>query len=164
MSTIKDGQGKDSYLSFTLGTEKFATHVDKVLNILEMRTITKVPQAPEYMKGVINLRGNVLPVIDLRIKLNIEAKAYSVDTCIIVFNLTTKSDNLIVGALVDDVNEVLELGEGDIEPAPSIGTMYDSDFIIGMSHWNNSFIMLLNIESVLANDCVLIKSKDEIEL
>jgi len=161
MSEFKSKNSIESYLSFSLGDEKFAAHVDKVLNILEMRPITKVPQAPDYMKGVINLRGNVLPVIDLRIKFGVENKRFTVDTCIIVLSVKVDSEIIMVGALVDEVNEVLELSKKDIEPSPSIGTKYNPEFINGMYRVDESFIMILNIDHVFAADNMLIGKKQE---
>ena len=161
MSEFKNKNAIESYLSFSLDDEKFAVHVDKVLNILEMRPITKVPQSPDYMNGVINLRGNVLPVIDLRIKFGVENKSFTVDTCIIVLSVKVDAEIIMVGALVDEVNEVLELSETDIEPAPSIGSKYNPEFINGMYRVNESFIMILNIDHVFATDSMLIEKKQE---
>ncbi|OFX80898.1 MAG: hypothetical protein A2X12_02100 [Bacteroidetes bacterium GWE2_29_8] len=161
MSELKSKNTIKSYLSFSLGKEKFAAHVDKVLNILEMRPITKVPQAPDYMNGVINLRGNVLPIIDLRIKFGIEDKSFTVDTCIIVLSVKLDDEVIMLGALVDEVNEVLELSENDIEPAPSIGSKYNPEFIKGMHRVNENFIMILNIDHVFATDNMLIEKKQE---
>jgi len=121
----------NSFLSFKLGDEEFAAHVGKVLNILEMTKITEVPRAPEYMKGVINLRGTVLPVIDTRIKFGMPATAYTTNTCIIVLDIDMDGESIHVGALVDSVQAVLEFNSTDIMPAPSIGSKYRSEFIEG---------------------------------
>ena len=101
----------DSYLSFKLGDELFAANVAKVLNILEMVKITKVPKAPEYMKGVINLRGNVLPVIDTRTKFGMTPTEFTKNTCILVLDIIVDGEDIQVGALVDSVQEVLEITE-----------------------------------------------------
>jgi len=151
MSVNKTNEIK-SYLSFRLSEEIFAANVYKVLNILEMRTITKIPQAPDYMKGVINLRGNVLPVVDLRIKFGLPITEITVDTCIIVLNINLDGGSIMVGALVDAVKEVLELNDEDIEPAPSIGTKYNANFIQGMYRVNENFVMILNIDHVFNTD------------
>lgn len=151
-----------TYLSFRLDEEVFAITVFKVLNILEMRPITKVPQSPEYMKGVINLRGNVLPVIDLRVKFGMPAIEQTVDTCIIVLNLNMGGDTVLLGIQVDAVKEVLELREDQIEPSPSIGTKYNNTFIQGMFRVNENFIMILNIDKVFASeDIVSVKESAE---
>ena len=101
----------NSYLSFKLGDELFAVNVGKVLNILEMTRITKVPNSPEYMKGVINLRGSVLPVIDMRVKFGLELTEETVNTCILVLDIEIDNESVKVGALVDAVSEVLEIEE-----------------------------------------------------
>lgn len=142
----------NSYLSFNLGDEEFATHVGKVLNILEMTDITAVPRSPEYMKGVINLRGTVLPVIDTRIKFGMTPTVYTTNTCIVVMEVEMEGDTVQVGALVDSVQAVLELDDSQIQPPPSIGSKYKSEFIYGMAKSNEKFIMLLNMEKVFSSD------------
>jgi len=150
----------NSYLSFNLGDEEFATHVGKVLNILEMTDITEVPRSPEYMKGVINLRGTVLPVIDTRIKFGMTPTVYTTNTCIVVMEVEMEGDTVQVGALVDSVQAVLELDDTQIQPPPSIGSKYKSEFIYGMAKSKEKFIMLLNMEKVFSSDeIVSIKEK-----
>lgn len=138
----------NSYLSFNLGEEQFAAHVGKVLNILEMTKITEVPKAPEYMKGVINLRGTVLPVVDTRIKFGMTPTEYTTNTCIVVMEVDMEGDIVQVGALVDSVQAVLEIEESQIQPPPSIGSKYKSEFIYGMAKLDDRFIMLLDMEKV----------------
>ncbi len=142
----------NSFLSFKLGDEEFAAHVGKVLNILEMTRITEVPKAPEYMKGVINLRGTVLPVIDTRIKFGMPATAYTTNTCIIVLDIEVDGESIHVGALVDSVQAVLEFDESQILPAPSIGSKYRSEFIEGVANVDDKFIMILNMDAVFSSD------------
>ncbi len=142
----------NSYLSFKLGEEEFAAHVGKVLNILEMTKITEVPKAPVYMKGVINLRGTVLPVIDTRIKFGMSPTVYTANTCIIVLDIDMDGESIHVGALVDSVQAVLELDKEHIMPAPSIGSKYKSEFIEGVANIDDKFIMILNMDSVFSND------------
>ncbi|MBI9052532.1 MAG: chemotaxis protein CheW [Bacteroidales bacterium] len=150
----------NSYLSFNLGEEEFATHVSKVLNILERTEITEVPRSPDYMKGVINLRGTVLPVIDTRIKFGMTPTEYTTNTCIVVMEVEMEGDTVHVGALVDSVQAVLELEDSQIQPPPSIGSKYKSEFIYGMAKNNEKFIMLLNMEKVFSSDeIVSIKEK-----
>ncbi len=141
-----------SYLTFKLGEEEYAAHVSKVLNILEMTKITKVPKAPEYMKGVINLRGMVLPVIDTRIKFGMEETEYTDKTCIVVMDLDIDGDIVHVGALVDEVVAVLEIDPDQIEPAPSIGTTYQSEFIAGVAKVDEKFIMILDMIKVFSTE------------
>jgi len=142
----------NSYLSFNLGEEEFAAHVGKVLNILEMTKITVVPKAPEYMKGVINLRGTVLPVVDTRIKFGMSPTEYTTNTCIVVMEIEMEGDIVQVGALVDSVQAVLEIDDTQIQPPPSIGSKYKSEFIYGMAKLDERFIMLLDMEKVFSSD------------
>lgn len=145
-----------SYLTFKLGKESFAANVGKVLEILEVQHITKVPKSPEYMTGVINLRGNVLPVIDTRIKFGLSKTECTVNTCIIVINVEMNSESIIVGAMVDSVQEVLEIQESQIQPSPSIGSKYKAEFLDGMIKYHDEFIMLLNIDKVFSADELII--------
>ena len=135
----------DSYLTFRLGGEDYAAHVNKVLNILEMTRITKVPKAPDYMKGVINLRGMVLPVIDTRIKFGMPETEYTDKTCIIVMDLEIDSELVHVGALVDEVVAVLEINESQLEPPPGIGNSFRLDFITAVAKVEDNFIMILDL-------------------
>lgn len=141
-----------SYLSFKLGEEMFATNVEKVREILQLTKITKVPQAPDYMLGVINLRGIVLPVIDTRVKFKLPLTEHTENTCIVVLSIEMDNESLMLGAMVDSVMEVFELSEDQIKPSPSIGSKYKSDFITGMVRLDDHFIMLLNMEQVFSTD------------
>jgi purine-binding chemotaxis protein CheW len=145
----------NSYLSFKLEDETFAVEVAKVLEILEIPPITKVPKSPTYMTGVINLRGNVLPVIDTRLKFGMSTTEYTVNTCIVVFKVDIGQESLILGALVDSVQEVLEIDQNQIHPSPSIGNKYRSEFILGMARVNDSFLMILNIDDVFSAEDVM---------
>ncbi len=140
----------NSYLTFKLGEEEYAAHVSKVLSIMEMTKITKVPKSPEYMKGVINLRGQVLPVVDTRIKFGMTATEYTKNTCIVVMEVEMGNDIIQVGSLVDSVQEVLEISEDQIQPPPSIGSKYQSEFIYGMAKIDEKFIMLLDMDKVFS--------------
>jgi purine-binding chemotaxis protein CheW len=145
----------NSYLSFRIGTETFAANVKNVLNILEMTKITSVPKAPGYMKGVINLRGSVLPVIDSRLKFNLEESDFTSNTCIVVLELHIGSEPIIIGTIVDAVKEVLEIEDNSILPPPSIGTSYRTNFLKGMYKSEDGFIMLLDAEKVFANEEII---------
>lgn len=152
----------NSYLSFKLGEEEFAAHVGKVLNILEMTKITEVPKAPEYMKGVINLRGTVLPVIDTRIKFGMQPTDYTTNTCIIVLDIEVDGESIHIGALVDAVQAVLEIDKSKIMPPPSIGSKYKSEFIEGVASIDDKFIMILDMDAVFSiQDVVNLKDKTE---
>ncbi len=152
MSETKTGGTLTSYLSFRLGEEMFAADVSKVLEILEMRSITKVPRSPSYMRGVINLRGSVLPVLDTRIKFGMPATEDTVDTCIVVLNVIMEGEPLTLGALVDSVEEVLELTETDIEAPPTIGSKFNPEYMHGMVKMDDNFIMVLNVDKVFSTD------------
>ncbi len=147
----------NSYLSFKLGEEVYAANVSKVLNILEMTKITKVPKAPDYMKGVINLRGTVLPVIDTRIKFGLSATELSINTCILVLEIVVEGEHLHVGGLVDAVQEVLEIEEHQILPPPNLGNRYRSEFINGMYKVNDEqFIMMLDMDKIFNSEDISI--------
>ena len=139
------------YLTFKLADEIFAVDVAKVREILEWTTITKVPQTPDYMCGVINLRGSVVPVIDLKQKFGMATTDKTVNTCIIVVEVQQEAEILVLGALADSVQEVFELEPTQIEPAPKIGTNLNTDFIQGMGKQNETFIMILDIDRVFVD-------------
>jgi len=141
-----------SYLTFKLGEEQYGIHVSQVLNILKMVKVTEVPKSPEYMKGVINLRGSVLPIIDIRIKFGMPEKEYTNNTCIIVMDLDMDGETTYLGTIVDEVLSVHEIEEKQIEPPPSIGNKYKSEFIYGMAKVEENFIMLLDMQKVLSVD------------
>lgn len=142
----------NSWLSFKLGVETFASNVSKVLNILEMQDITEVPKTPNYMMGVINLRGTVLPVIDSRIKFGMDPIQITSNTCILVLNVEVEEKLIMVGALVDAVEEVLEIDDKDIQESPTIGTKYRTEFIEGMIEKGDGFIMLLDMDKIFSTD------------
>jgi len=144
-----------TYLSFKLGEEVFAINVSKVLNILEMKPITRVPKSPDYLIGVINLRGNVLPVVDLRIKFGLPEISITVDTNIIVLSIEKDGETIMLGILIDAVREVLEFKNDEISPSPAIGTKYSSAFIKGMWRVNENFIMILDIDKVFSFEDVI---------
>lgn len=148
-------QKVDSYLSFRLGHESFAVRVSKVIEILEVPHITKVPKSPPFMRGVINLRGTVLPVIDTRLKFSLEGIADTVNTCIIVFNINFNSEEMMVGALVDAVQEVFEMDEDTLMPPPSIGGKFKTEFIRGMAKKNDDFVMVLEVDKIFSNDEII---------
>jgi purine-binding chemotaxis protein CheW len=149
---MKNKYKSNSFLSFTLGNEFFATNVAKVLNILEMMKITKVPKMPDYMLGVINLRGSVLPLIDLRIKFGMKQTEYTTNTCILVLEVKIEKDLLKVGALVDSVQEVFEITPEEIQPPPQIGSKYKSEFIYGIAKISEEFIMLLDMDKIFSTE------------
>ncbi len=140
------------YLTFNLGEESFALDVSHVREILEFTTVTKVPKTPSYMRGVINLRGSVVPVLDMRLKFGMSITEKTVDTCIIVVEVSFEGENTIIGALVDSVQEVFELEPDQIEPAPKIGTQLKTEFIKGMGKKDDRFIIMLDIDKVFSSE------------
>jgi len=140
------------YLTFKLSDEIFAIDVSKVREILEFTSITKVPQTPEFMRGVINLRGSVVPVIDLRLNFGMECTEQTVNTCIIVVEVNLGGELIVLGALADSVQEVMEMEPDKIEPAPHLGTKLNTEFIKGMGKIDNEFVMILDIDKVFAAD------------
>jgi len=151
-----------SYLTFKLGEETFASHVNNVVKILEMQKITEVPKAPDFMKGVINLRGSVLPVIDARIKFGFKPLPYSEKTCILVLSIQVENELTEVGAIVDAVLDVLEYPAAEILPPPNLGSRYKTDFVDGVMKLKEKFIMILNMNSVFSTDDIInLKTKTE---
>ena len=143
-----------SYLTFNLQDELFAINVGKVLEILEIKPITKVPKSPAFMKGVINLRGNILPVIDARIKFALPPADFTVDTCIIVLSINNEKESLLVGAIVDSVQKVIDIPDEAIQGSPGLGAMYREDFITGIGKVEENFVMILNIDKVFSDEDV----------
>ena len=138
------------YLTFNLGGEGYGLEILKVQEIIGMQTITKMPKTPDYVKGVINLRGKVIPVIDLRLKFGMEAQEVTRETCIIMVQVEKAHTSLIIGIMVDAVSEVLNIAENQIEAAPSLGTQVDTRFILGMAKTKNAVKILLDIDQVLS--------------
>lgn len=147
----------NSYLTFSLGEELFASNVKNVINIVELSKITKVPQMPEYMLGIINLRGMVLPVIDARRKFGLPVTDFTVNTCILVMEVVVNNSIIHVGTLVDSVKEVIEINENEIKDPPSIGFNLNSFFITGVYKKadEDTFILILNMDSVFSTEEVV---------
>lgn len=143
------------YLTFTLGKELFAVDVAQVREVLDLTTITKIPRTPDYMRGVINLRGSVVPVIDLRLKFGLPAVENTRNTCIIVMEIVFEDETLVLGALADAVQEVFELEPNQIEPAPRLGTKFKADFLKGMGKRDETFIIILDIDKAFSGEELL---------
>ncbi len=139
-------------LTFNLSDEVFAVDVGRVREILEITSITKVPQTPDFMRGVINLRGSVVPVIDLRLKFGMTETERTVNTCIIVVEVTMDGETNVLGFLADSVQEVIEMEQGHIEAVPHIGTKMNTDFLKGMGKHDGGFVMILDIDKVFSSD------------
>jgi purine-binding chemotaxis protein CheW len=140
------------YLTFKLSNEIFALDVATVREVLDFTTVTKIPRTPEFMRGVINLRGSVVPVIDLRLAFGMSATEKTVNTCIIVMEVRLEGDTTIVGALADSVEEVIDLEPEQIEAPPQLGTSIKTDFIRGMGKRDTHFLMILDIDRVFSAD------------
>ncbi len=140
------------YLTFKLEDEIFALDIAKVREVLDFTTVTKVPKTPEFMRGVINLRGSVVPVVDLRLKFGMSRTEKTVNTCIIIAEVTVDSETTVLGALADSVQEVMDLEPGQIEAAPKIGTRLNTEFIRGMGKRDNTFVIILDIDKVFSTD------------
>jgi purine-binding chemotaxis protein CheW len=136
------------YLTFRLGDETFGVNVAKVREILDFTSITKVPKTPDFMRGVINLRGSVVPVVDMKLKFGMEETRKTVDTCIIVLEVTIEGETTIVGALADSVEEVLEMEPEQIEPPPRIGMKLNIEFINGMGKIGEEFVIILDTDRI----------------
>jgi purine-binding chemotaxis protein CheW len=143
-----EAEASTQYLTFKLGEETFALDVAEVREILDFTTVTKVPRTPSFMRGVINLRGSVVPVMDLRLKFGMSATQQTVNSCIIVVEMTMEGDSIVIGVLADAVQEVIDLEPEQIEPPPRIGTKLNTEFILGMGKHNGSFMMILDIDRI----------------
>jgi purine-binding chemotaxis protein CheW len=143
------------YLTFKLDNEVFALDVATVREVLDFTTVTKIPRTPEFMRGVINLRGSVVPVMDLRLAFGMSATEKTVNTCIIVMEVRLENETSIFGALADSVEEVIDLEPDQIEPAPKLGTSIKTDFIRGMGKRDSHFLMILDIDRVFSADQLL---------
>ncbi len=147
---VQDREGK--YLTFALGPEEYGLEILKVREIMGIMEITAVPQTPAYVRGVINLRGKVIPVIDLRAKFGMETTETTDQTCIIVVEITQQGTGFNTGIVVDRVQEVLDIPGEDIEDTPQFGSDVETDFILGMGKIGDSVKILLDINKVLAGD------------
>ena len=147
---MRNREGK--YLTFTLVGEEYGIGILKVKEIIGMMAVTTIPQAPAYVKGVINLRGKVIPVIDLRLKFNMEETEYTERTCIVVVEIKSGENNIAMGIVVDSVSEVLNIKGGDIEDAPSFGARLNTNFILGMAKSGHGVKILLDIDRVVSSE------------
>jgi len=146
------GARAGKYLSFKLGNEEYGVAILKVQEIIGMMTVTRVPRTPDCIRGVINLRGKVIPVLDLRRKFNLATQSDTARTCIIVVRIEQHGERLVMGVLVDDVSEVLDINAEQLEEPPSFGVSVRTDFIQGMGKVGTKVVMLLDIDRVLGNE------------
>ncbi len=143
-------QQQGQYLTFIVGKEKLGISIHDVKEIIEISNITRVPMTPDYIKGVINLRGNVVPVVDLSARLSRETSELTKRSCIVLVEVVTEESPQSIGMLVDQVNEILEIPEENIQPAPEFGAEVRVEFIQAMGRVDEDFIILLEINRVLS--------------
>lgn len=143
---------KNTYLTFRLGSEHFAATIDKAVSILEMLPVTPVPRSPEYMKGVVNVRGEVLPIIDTRMKFGMSPMTLTKTSVIIVFSVDIAGEKAEVGALADEPGTVVDLHDNELTQAPSIGGKYKSELVKGTFKLDDRFILVLDIDKVFTLD------------
>jgi purine-binding chemotaxis protein CheW len=152
------------YLTFGLGEEVFALETGSVREVIELVSVTRIPKTPAYMRGVINLRGHAVPVVDLRIKFDMPKAQDTVNTCIIIVDVEVEGENCYMGAIVDSVREVFEMTSDQISPPPRMGTSVRADFIRGMGKQNEEFIMILDIGRVFSpEELQVLRSTEELE-
>jgi purine-binding chemotaxis protein CheW len=157
--------GTTQFLSFNLAEEVFALDITKVREVLDFTSVTKVPQTPDFMRGVINLRGSVVPVADMRLKFGMSETEQTVSTCIIIVEVELEDETLVIGALADSVREVFDLDNDQIEPAPKIGTHLNTEFLKGMGKKDDEFILILDIDKVFTSEEIaLVKAESAIDL
>jgi len=141
---------KLTLLTFLLGQEYFAVNVTKVLEVLEKQQITRVPQTPAYILGILNFRGEILPVVDMRQKFNLQSQDIEAKNNIIVYDLSNDANKFIVAATADAVKDVIEISETEIKPVPEMGISYNTKYISGAIRLNDNFILMLDIEKVFS--------------
>ena len=143
---------RDQYLAFTLGGEAFAMDIRSIREVIQFGGITDVPLMPPFIRGVINLRGAVVPVIDLSVRFGRPATTPAHRTCIVILELSQGEDTAELGVMVDNVSEVLSIGESEVEPAPAFGTGLAAEFIAGVAKVGDRFVILLDVNHVLSVD------------
>lgn len=149
-TALAEPQESGQYLTFMLGSDMFAIAISHIKEIIEYSSLTTVPMMPDFIRGVINVRGSVLPVIDLRLRFGRESGEVTKRTCIVILEVATDGDVQDVGVVVDLVNEVLEIGAEGLSAAPSFGANIRADFISGMARINGRLVVVLDIGKVLS--------------
>ncbi|MEW6220890.1 MAG: chemotaxis protein CheW [Thermodesulfobacteriota bacterium] len=149
---MSDTADSRQYLTFVLDSEIYALEIFKVREVLDFAPITKIPRMPEFLRGVINLRGGVITVVDLKRKFGMPGSERTRDTCIIIAEVTVDNETTIMGLLVDSVREVIDLEAAAIQPPPRMGTRLDTRFIKGMGRQDGEFIIILDIDLILSAD------------
>ena len=151
LTNASDDENENKFLSFFLGNEEYGVEILRVREIIGLIDITPLPQMPDYVKGVINLRGKIIPVIELRAKFGLDPKAYTEETCVIVVEVTEgDDDHFHMGVIVDNVNEVIDIPRSQIDPAPRFGGAMNTSYILGMGKVKNKVLTLLDIDKVMS--------------
>jgi len=138
------------YLSFQLADELFALNIGKVREVIEFTSVTRIPQTPDFMRGVINLRGGVVPVVDLKEKFGMGKTEKNINTCVIITEISISDESVVLGTMADAVDEVFDLATEQVRPAPRIGTHLNTKFLHGMGKKDDEFILLLDIDKVFS--------------
>ena len=141
---------QQQYLTFFLADEEYAVNIQKVKEIIEYSSVTKVPKVPGWIRGVINLRGNVVPVVDLAVRFGLDERPTTKTTCIVIVEVQQDAENTVMGVIADAVNQVIELNPGDIEQPPAFGTRVRLEYLAGMGKLGKKFALILNIDRVLS--------------
>ena len=155
---MKNKSAAGKYLTFALAQEEYGVPVLKVREIIKMMDITGVPQVPSHVKGVINLRGKVIPIVDLRLKFNLPTQDYTERTCIIVVEVELQSRRVMLGMIVDYVSEVLNISNDEIEPMPDFGERLDTEYMHGVAKIKGTVKLLLDLDKVLSADTVFARA------
>jgi purine-binding chemotaxis protein CheW len=149
------------FLTFKLDQELFAVDVSQIREVLEYSTVTKLPGTPDFMRGVLNLRGDVVPVVDLRMKLGLGMSTQTVDTCVVISDIAVDGERTVVGALVDSVQEVIDLDAASLVPPPRMGSRVDASAIRGMGpRRDEHFIMVLDLDRIFSGETLQIPNPE----
>lgn len=155
-AAVAEGARAGKYLTFCLRQETYGLEILQVQEIIGMMPVTEVPRTPVFVRGVINLRGKVIPVVDLRLKFAMEGQEDTERTCIIVVQVSDSEGGKTMGLLVDEVSEVLDISEDQMEPPPSFGASVQTDFLLGLGKVDEKVIMLLDVDKVLSAEDVVV--------
>jgi purine-binding chemotaxis protein CheW len=146
MQAAGDDTGKE-FLAFTLGREEYGIDILRVQEIRGYETVTRIANAPDFIKGVVNLRGTIIPIVDMRIKFNLGTPTYDQFTVVIILNIAGR----VVGMVVDSVSDVTTLAPGQVRPAPEIGTVFDTDYLIGLGTIDERMLILVDIDKLMSS-------------
>jgi purine-binding chemotaxis protein CheW len=152
MTLIGDAAGVTQYLAFQMTGEEYAVELPRVREIIQLDAVTRVPSAPPWVTGVVNLRGSVVPVVDLAVKFGMEPARITRWTCLVIVEVELDGEPVVMGVLADTVSQVLDLAPGDIEPPPAFGTRVGGEHLLGMARQGNRFALLLDLDRVLTEE------------